>query len=604
MFHSVVFSKRFTAAIPNLNQSIKGFTTMDSASFLQICAANPDLFLRLLPETNNIKDIAKLCLVNKVFRDFLFSTIAGRQAWLKTASLVTGYEGSKIIDIRVEDFQYQLKLLVCPWLSEMTPMLFDFPKTSDPNIKEISVINNSRLLIRILEDSDFGDSSNELPLVFSLPAKPCRSQEELKRAVIKLPQNVENLNRYVITDQQENDWDEEKIIPSYSDVTFHSYKYLNENTVAVIESVAYDECFGSHKGGVYILSTREDVDHPVLLRHFYIQSMGNHGECDICTAPQRLWLTTPNCILYCGPQAEKTTLICDKEDGRVGRMAPAFGMAYKGDTQGLMKYMKEVLHGLDLNTRGLMEGRGVLYYAALGERPETVKFLIAAKCNVNQADDDDITPLMVAASNVDGESVRLLCNAGADVNWHSIDATPAILYTAVTVPKAGKSDYEAAGILETMISFGADVNFMDSDQKTVLFNAGIVNNTEAIRTLVLSGANQHHRDRDGNTLLHVYLSTRNFAVVSKCIELLNLMVNTIGIDVNTQNNMGETPLQMNIDWLTQPLVKYMIEGLKADVAIENNEGLTVYDKYLKVNSYRINDGFFKENHDFLKLIKG
>ena len=303
---------------------------MNSTHFLQICSANPDLFLKLVPETNNIKEIAKLCLVNKSFRDFLFSTLEGRYAWLRTASLVTGYEGSKIIDIRVADFQYQVKLLVCPWLSEMTPMLFDFPLTSDPHIKEISVIGNSRLLIRILEDQDYGDSSNSLPLVFSIPSKPCRTRKELKMAVVKLPQHVENLNRLVISDEHVKDWNNKHIIPSFFDITDHDYKYINESTIAVIESAVVENSITGHQGGIYFMSVRESVETPTMLRHFYIPSMGHRGECEICTTPQKLWLTTSDGLLYFGPQQMCAPLICDSTNAILGRMTPAFLMAYSG----------------------------------------------------------------------------------------------------------------------------------------------------------------------------------------------------------------------------------------------------------------------------------
>jgi ankyrin repeat protein len=578
---------------------------MNSSHFLHICSANPDLFLKLVPETDNVKEIAKLCLVNKTFRDFLFSTLAGRYAWLRTASLVTGYEGSKIIDIRVSDFQYQLKLLVCPWLSEISPMLFDFPLTSDPHIKEISTICNSRLLIRILEDADYGDSSNKLPLVFSIPSKPCRTRKELKTAVVKLPQDVENLDRLVISDEQVNDWDQKQIIPSFFDVTDHAYKYINENTVAVIESAVTVNCITSHQGGIYFMSVRESVEYPTMLRHFNIPSVGNRGECEICTAPQKLWLTTSNGLLYFGPQQMCAPLICDSPTAILGRMTPAFWMAYKGQTEKLIKFMREDLHGVDINTKGLLNDRSVLYYAVLGENPETVRFLISARSDVNQADKEDISPLMVATSNVDIECVKLLCSAGADVNWHGEGSTPAILYTADGEHKLETSEHEVTSVLDTLLSYGADPNVTDSIRRSVLFNAGVVKYAGAIRTLVGGKANQYLRDRNGNSLLHVFLSSGQLVEIGdKSIEVINTIVQTMGININATNNFGMTALFMNIHILPVEVVHHMVRELKADLSVKSNQGMTVYEVYLKVNTRRFSESTLHGYQEILKTIKG
>ena len=566
-----------------------GFPQTDAGMFMQICSANPDLFLKLIPETDNVKEMAKLCQVNTTLRDFMFATLTGRHAWLRTASLATGYDGFKFIDTRVSDFQYQVKLLVCPWLSPMEPLLFEIPECEWADEKDIRPISNSRLLFRARNSED----DDEEPCVFSFASMPCKSEEEFKKTLTTLPADFPEVDVPDVEDSIVEQMTREKTIPEFSDSnsTTMLYRHIHKTAFAVLESSS------NMDGNVYFMSARDPKKPPSMLRHMVIHFMDNFIDNDLCSAPQKIWMMTTDCIFYMGPQVGGSKLICDKTDSRVGRMTPALWMASQGDAAGAIKFMKETLNNLDINTPSLLNGRTVIFYAIYHNQHSALRLLIAAGVDVNQMDDGKVTPLMLAASLLNVECVRLLCDSGADPRIHGRNEKTALLFT-------GEAKGEAEDIIRVMdmlISAGADPNETDDNEGTILFKHSIFKDPAILRFLLEKGADPKHLSKGGNTILHTCLG-----VTGVCLDMIKTIVNELGVDINAQNRNGMTALWVNIFCLSLKDVEFLVNELKADTTIKDTgAGMTVHMRYTANPYFVINHQQYHNNYaEISAILKG
>ncbi len=91
-------------------------------------------------------------------------------------------------------------------------------------------------------------------------------------------------------------------------------------------------------------------------------------------------------------------------------------------------------------------------------------------------------------------------------------------------------------------------------------------NEEIIDYLIVKGADIHHRDTDGNTLLHLSALNGHASIVKRCVELHEL-------DIQSKNNLGETPLMLSVQGNNISLVTYLLDK-GANVDHENNKGET------------------------------
>jgi ankyrin repeat protein len=148
----------------------------------------------------------------------------------------------------------------------------------------------------------------------------------------------------------------------------------------------------------------------------------------------------------------------------------------------------------------------------------------AQRAGVDVRDDHGATPLMHAAAIGSVEAVRLLLDAGADVNAkNAFDAT-ALIWAGGAPEKS-----------RLLIQRGADAHARSKQGKTPLMAiAGRPGNSDLIRLVLDKGVDPNERDGRGNTALL-------FAVETGDTEMSRLLVDRRG-DVNAANMQGYTPL--------------------------------------------------------------
>ena len=138
--------------------------------------------------------------------------------------------------------------------------------------------------------------------------------------------------------------------------------------------------------------------------------------------------------------------------------------------------------------------------------------------------------LYAAARDGDAEKVRLLLEAGADVNWKNDtdhDVTP--LFCA-----AHKDHTECVRLL--LAAPGIDINQAAQNGYTPLIVAVGMGHTECVRLLLAApGIDINQAAQDGDTPL-------NWAAYNGHTECVNLLLAAPGIDVNQTDMFGETPL--------------------------------------------------------------
>jgi uncharacterized protein len=132
------------------------------------------------------------------------------------------------------------------------------------------------------------------------------------------------------------------------------------------------------------------------------------------------------------------------------------------------------------------------------------------------------TPLLTASSNLKADVVKLLLDAGADVN-----ATTPLGESALFPPsRRGRVD-----IVRDLLEAGANPNIQDESGMTALMIAA-AQGQGVVRLLLESGASPKVVDKDG-------WSPLMWAAAHGDLEIVKTLV-AAGSELNQQNNKGET----------------------------------------------------------------
>lgn len=211
-----------------------------------------------------------------------------------------------------------------------------------------------------------------------------------------------------------------------------------------------------------------------------------------------------------------------------------------------------------------------------------VQVLPITGANVDAADKEGRRPLYLASRDGQlGEVERLLAK-GADVNALYLARTGVRIGIVAAPPATGASDDEEEiandwtplhaasynghiGVVEALLSKGADIDAKEWKGWTALHRASIKGHTDVATALLAAGADVEAEDWNGWTPLHWASSRGSTSTVAA------LLAN--GADVNAKAKDGGTPLHRASDrHNANCVVSLLANGAKADT--KNKEGDT------------------------------
>ena len=133
-----------------------------------------------------------------------------------------------------------------------------------------------------------------------------------------------------------------------------------------------------------------------------------------------------------------------------------------------------------------------LHWAAMEQDTQGVEDALQEGVPVNERECDGLTPLWIAASTGNETIVRMLLEAGAQVDARSgayRQITPLIV--------AAAKGY--TGTVRILLEAGADVNAQSSSGETALMEAAIEGHFGIARLLLQAGANVNLQNRENKT---------------------------------------------------------------------------------------------------------
>ena len=173
------------------------------------------------------------------------------------------------------------------------------------------------------------------------------------------------------------------------------------------------------------------------------------------------------------------------------------------------------------------------------------------------------TPLQVAAIQGRLEMVKLLVEAGAEVNTPGIDGSTPLELAA----RSGNAE-----LLQFLIARGARINVNDPCCKSALHNAAGRGGLAAVKVLLANGADPNVVDRGNRTPLFSAIEGRQEKPVDQ-VEILRALKEA-GAKVNWADHYGDTPLTVAVGHENLEAVRILIEaGANVDVRNRNKQSL-------------------------------
>ena len=254
-----------------------------------------------------------------------------------------------------------------------------------------------------------------------------------------------------------------------------------------------------------------------------------------------------------------------------------------------------------------------LLYAAREGCVECARILAEAGADLNLADPENISPLLMAVINDHYDLAAYLIKKGANPNkWDLWGRAP--LYAAVdlnTIPRGGRPDRPSLdettslAVIQMLLDAGANPNAqlklappfrnigndrgldgMLTTGATPLLRASKALDAAAMRLLLAKGADITLANSRGMTPLmaaaglgSVDADTRGIYttedVQQRSIEALKLLL-AAGGDINQKDSRGLTPLHEAARWGWNDVVKFLVEH-GADLHAKDNRGMTPVD---------------------------
>ena len=186
-------------------------------------------------------------------------------------------------------------------------------------------------------------------------------------------------------------------------------------------------------------------------------------------------------------------------------------------------------------------GWSLLHFAAKGGNTSIINELLSLNYEINSKNSNDITPLMVAASHDKPAAYQLLIQHGADPVLTDKDGF-SLLHKA--------AEGGSTSIIEKLLSLGLCVDLKSSDGITPLMVAAYSDKPAAYQLLMQNKANPSLKDNKGCSLLHSAVQGDNTFIIENLLSL--------GLDINSRNKNGSSPLMISTKQKKLKAKKYLI----------------------------------------------
>jgi ankyrin repeat protein len=213
--------------------------------------------------------------------------------------------------------------------------------------------------------------------------------------------------------------------------------------------------------------------------------------------------------------------------------------------------------GVDVNA-ATSKGETALHSAASQGLEQTVQLLLEHCADVNVQDLNGIAPLHLAVINNHEQAARVLLEKGADPKLQTRSGKTALHFAAPHL-----------SLIDLLLSYGAELEVVDSKGWTVLFEAvASWKPATTVLHLIELGSAVDRVDNQGNTLLHLVNRHAGSGLVRMLCDR--------GVNVNSQNTTGYTPLHIVAEGYN--VIVGILLDYGADPNIRDSNGRTALHK--------------------------
>lgn len=160
---------------------------------------------------------------------------------------------------------------------------------------------------------------------------------------------------------------------------------------------------------------------------------------------------------------------------------------------------------------------------------ETMELLLNFGANINFKDNNGSTPLIYSIQSEDFECAKYLIEKGADVSIKNKDSRSAIIV-------ASYKGIKTNNILKLFIENSLDLNMVDSEGRTALWNSTDLKNYEGMKLLLDAGADVNISDNSNETPIMLAVDAKD----TKAVEILL----QFPVDLSLRDCFGKTAVDL------------------------------------------------------------
>lgn len=208
----------------------------------------------------------------------------------------------------------------------------------------------------------------------------------------------------------------------------------------------------------------------------------------------------------------------------------------------IAEYIKQYPEKLNVRSN---HGRSALYMAVMNIHTVSsnaiVTLLVKEGANVNLADNDGITALMICVNDTDCETSKLLLDAGADPNLQATDGWFALMFAARNY------NHNTEHVVKLLLDGGANPNLQNNIGWTALMELARYGSDNIINTtklLLQAGADVNLQAKNGYTALMLLLKY-NFNRTNINVAKQLIAVSSLYIRDNTGTNAASIIAQLD-----------------------------------------------------------